>query len=43
MTLYDNRPTRFFSATMEFHGDSEARLSASKQIPDQAVCGLSST
>jgi hypothetical protein len=37
MTLYDNRPTRFFSATMEFHGDSKAGLSASTQIPERAV------
>jgi len=24
MTLYDNRPAHFFSAAMEFHGDSKA-------------------
>jgi hypothetical protein len=37
MTLYDHRPTRFFSATKEFHGDSKAVLSASNGIPEQAV------
>jgi hypothetical protein len=38
MTLYDNRPMQFFSATMEFRGDSKAGLSASTQIPEQAFC-----
>jgi hypothetical protein len=37
MTLYDDRPTRFSSATVGFHGDSNAGLSASTQIPEQAV------
>ena len=38
MTLYDNRPMQFFSATVGFHGDSNAGLLASTQIPEQAVC-----
>ncbi len=28
MTLYDNQPTHFFSATKECHSDSKAVLSA---------------
>ena len=28
MTLYDNQPTHFFSAAIEFHSDSKAVLSA---------------
>jgi len=41
MTLYDHRPTRFFSATLESHSDSKAGLSASNRIPGEVTVGPS--
>jgi hypothetical protein len=40
MTLYDNQPTQFFSATLEFHGLPKAFSTGFLATPKQMVDGL---